>query len=251
MAEAKPATPPSAQPETWWQGWVKCMTPTPQDALFRVLLADSGCAQAPLRDHLPDTPPKIVEGGLVDAAPRGSRSGLTMEVGTKTGHPVFVPVPVEHEGIPDPGAAPQVASCMIRIWQRHAQGRVARLRALPPIVPLVFHSGPSRWTVQEGLAETIASDDLALVLLPGQQAEGFRGGAVFSPMGDRPGTGSEMPWGSWGADILRRSDTARDFGPWSGRWGVERSFPPPARHDRGAWTLRGHRAVTIAAQRVI
>jgi len=33
-------------------------------------------------------------------------------------------------------------------------------------MPLVFHSGPSRWTVQEGLAEMISSDDLALVLLP-------------------------------------------------------------------------------------
>jgi len=153
------------------------MTPTPHDALFRALVADPGRAQALLRDHLPvgiakrlaDKPPKIVEGTFVDETLRGSQSDLLMEVETKSGNPAFVHVLVEHKSAPDPGVALQLAGYMIRIWKRHARGRASRLRALLPIIPMVFHSGTDRWHVPAGLAEMIDGDDPELVVLPGER----------------------------------------------------------------------------------
>ncbi len=50
---------------------------------------------------------------------------------------------------------------------RHAQGRTDRLRALPPIIPVVFYHGAARWSVAEGLEAMIAAEDPELVFLPG------------------------------------------------------------------------------------
>ncbi len=52
---------------------------------------------------------------------------------------------------------------------RHAQGRADRLRALPPIIPVVFSHGAARWSVAEGLGAMIAAEDPELVFLPGER----------------------------------------------------------------------------------
>ena len=76
---------------------------------------------------------------------------------------------VEHKSYPDPGTPLQLANYMLEIWKRHAQGRVDRLRALPPIIPVVFYHGAARWSVAEGLEAMIATDDPELLFLPGQR----------------------------------------------------------------------------------
>ncbi len=164
----------SGPPET---GGRRGITPTPHDALFRALVADPARARALLRDHLPDRiagrladrPPRILDGSFIDEALRGSQSDLLMEVETAAGHPALVYVLAEHKSTPSPGVALQLAGYMVRVWERHAQGRAERLRNLPPIIPLVLYSGQSRWAAPEGLAEMIAGDDPELVFLPGER----------------------------------------------------------------------------------
>ena len=56
---------------------------------------------------------------------------------------------------------------MIRIWKRHAGTSAARLRALPPIVPVVVYHGEAKWTVAESLRDMIDADHPELDFLPG------------------------------------------------------------------------------------
>ncbi len=175
--ETGPGVPADERPTARAKGRRRGTSPTPHDALFRAVLSDPVRARTFLRDHLPneiagllaDRPPRILDGSFVDEALRGSQSDLLMEVETAAGRPAFIYALLEHKSYPDPGAALQLAGYMIRIWLRYAQGRAERLRNLPPIVPMVLYSGKSRWAVPDGLAETIAGDDPALVFLPGER----------------------------------------------------------------------------------
>ena len=47
---------------------------------------------------------------------------------------------------------------MVRIWQRYAEDRASRLRALPPIVPLIFYHGRKRWSGALSVAEMITGE---------------------------------------------------------------------------------------------
>ena len=149
---------------------------TPHDGLFRALVFDPGRAAALIRDHLPkrivgllaDTPPVPLDGSFVDEALRGSQSDMLFKVELASGGPAFVYVLVEHKSYADPGTPLQLANYM-KIWMRHAQGRADRLRALPPIIPVVFYHGETRWSVAEGLGAMLATDDPELLFLPGER----------------------------------------------------------------------------------
>ncbi len=149
--------------------------PTPHDTLFRALLADPERVRDFLRDHLPnnisgllaDTPPEIVEGSFVDEALAGSQSDLLFRVGLVSGGDAFVFILLEHKSRPDPGLPLQLASYMVRIWKRFAGTSAARLRSLPPIVPVVVYHGAAGWTVPRSLLDMIATDDTDLAFLPG------------------------------------------------------------------------------------
>ncbi len=56
---------------------------------------------------------------------------------------------------------------MVRIWKRYAGTGTARLRALPPIIPVVVYHGAPPWTVPDSLRDMIATDDPDLAFLPG------------------------------------------------------------------------------------
>ena len=47
----------------------------------------------------------------------------------------------------------------VRIWERYAQNRADRLRALPPIIPIVFYHGREPWTVPRSIFEAIDESD--------------------------------------------------------------------------------------------
>ena len=150
---------------------------TPHDSLFRALVSDPGRAAALIRDHLPDrivgllseAPPVPVDASFVDDALRGSQSDMLFKVELASGGPAFVYVLVEHKSHADPGTPLQLAGYMVRIWSRYAQGKAERLRALPPIVPVVFYHGEAGWSVGDGLGAMIATDDPELVFLPGER----------------------------------------------------------------------------------
>ncbi len=136
----------------------------PHDALFRALLADSGRAETLVREYLPpavaaelaDAPIRPVDASFVDAVLHQSHSDRLFEARLKGGGTAFVYVLLEHKAAPDPGTPLQMLGYMVRIWQRYAQDRASRLRALPPIVPLIFYHGRERWSGALSVAEMIA-----------------------------------------------------------------------------------------------
>ena len=155
--------------------------PSPHDSLFRAVFSDPVHAQSLLRDHLPnniagllaDTPPRIVDGSFVDEDLRKSQADLLMEVDLTSGGSGFVYVLVEHKSYPDAEVVLQVLGYMVRVWRDYVregqgrEGRTARARSLPPIIPFLGYSGPERWRGPTDLADMIATDTPELIFLHG------------------------------------------------------------------------------------
>ena len=139
---------------------------TPHDALFRALLADPGRAETLVREYLPravaaelsDAPIRLVDASFVDAVLHQSHSDRLFRARLKDGGIAFIYVLLEHKAAPDPGTPLQMLGYMVRIWQRYAEDRASRLRALPPIVPLIFYHGRERWSEALSVAEMIAGE---------------------------------------------------------------------------------------------
>ena len=136
------------------------------DALFRVLLEDPDRAATLLREYLPpalsarmaDGPPKLIDGTFVDDKSRVTQSDRLFEVTLKDGPPVLVYTLLEHKSAPDHGTPLQLLGYMVRIWTRFAEGKPARLRALPPIVPMLYYHGRGSWTVPQDFGEMVERD---------------------------------------------------------------------------------------------
>ena len=139
---------------------------TPYDALFRAIFDSSDRTNALLRRCLPqtfrrllaDTPPVLEDGSFIDEALRASQSDRLFRMSLRSGRPAYVYALLEHRNFPDPGTPLQLLGCMVRIWRRHAEGRAERLRALPPIVPVVFCHGRREWNVPMSVLDTIDAD---------------------------------------------------------------------------------------------
>ena len=135
----------------------------PHDGLFRALLDDPGRAAVVIREMLPpdiaammgDGMPVPVDGSYVDEALAGSQSDRLFQVSLTSGTPAFVYVLMEHKSTIDPRTPLQLLSYMVRIWDRHAQGKADRLRALPPILPIVVYHGQSPWRAPDTLFDCI------------------------------------------------------------------------------------------------
>ncbi|MCY4592930.1 MAG: Rpn family recombination-promoting nuclease/putative transposase [Alphaproteobacteria bacterium] len=65
-----------------------------------------------------------MDGTFVDEALRDSRSDFLFEIELKSGKSAVIFVLVKHKSRPDPATPLQLAGYMVRIWLRHAQGRV-------------------------------------------------------------------------------------------------------------------------------
>ena len=139
---------------------------TPHDALFRALLADPARADTLVREYVPPavaaelsaTPIEPVDASFVDPILHQSQSDRLFEARLKGGGKAFVYVLLEHKARPAAGTALQMLGYMVRIWQRHAGERAERLRALPPIVPLIFYHGRERWSEPLSVTEMIAGE---------------------------------------------------------------------------------------------
>ena len=160
---------PSARPPTGYldpEPMPDLPPAAPHDALFRALLADPGRAETLVREYLPpavaaelsDAPIRLVDASFVDAVLHRSHSDRLFEARLKDGGTAFVYVLLEHKASHDPGTPLQMLGYMVRIWQRYAGDRASRLRALPPIVPLIFYHGRTRWTGALSVAEMIAGE---------------------------------------------------------------------------------------------
>ena len=155
---------------------------TPHDTLFRSVFSDPARAQALLRDQLPneiagllasDTLPVVHPGSFIDEDLHETQADLLLEVEMATGRTALVYVLIEHKSYPDPEVVLQVLGYMVRVWRDYVRkgagedGRAARLKALPPIIPLLGYSGSTPWTGPTDLESMIATEVLALIFLRG------------------------------------------------------------------------------------
>ena len=138
------------------------------DLLFQATLSRQRRAQSVLRAHLEpwiadlldESPPTPLDGSFVDDRLRASQSDKLLQVTLRKGRkPAFVYALLERKSHPDPGTALQIHKYKARIWERYAQGKAERLRALPPILPLVFYHGRRKWTAPRSPAEMVAAED--------------------------------------------------------------------------------------------
>ncbi len=138
----------------------------PHDALFRALLEDPRRAAILLREQLPaplaarlgPDAPRLLDGTYIDEHLRDTQSDRLYQVSLTGGQAALLYVLLEHKSAPDPGTPLQLLGYMVRIWIRYAAGRAARLRRLPPILPLVLYHGRQPWTVPTSILECIDTD---------------------------------------------------------------------------------------------
>lgn len=158
------------------------MTDTPKtperkvghDEVFRALVETSEHAAILIRETLPpalaarmaDTPPELLDGTYIDESSRLSQSDRLFRIALTDGSPALVYTLLEHKSEPDPGTPLQLLHYMVRIWRRYAEDKAERLRALPPIVPMVYYHGASRWTVPEGFADIVQADEDTAPFVP-------------------------------------------------------------------------------------
>lgn len=69
---------------------------------------------------------------------------------------------MEHKSAPDPGLPLQLLGYMLAIWRRYAGRDAARLRALPPILPVVLYHGARPWAAPTSFRRFIAADETVL-----------------------------------------------------------------------------------------
>ena len=136
----------------------------PHDALFRALLDEPERADLLIREYLPpdiaalvtDEPVRAVEGTFIETGSlAASRSDRLFEARLTDGRRALLYVLLEHKSRADPGTALQMMGYMHRIWQQYAGGTASKLRALPPIIPLVFYHGRRRWGVARSVVEAV------------------------------------------------------------------------------------------------
>ncbi|NDJ52479.1 MAG: hypothetical protein GYB68_05250 [Chloroflexi bacterium] len=139
----------------------------PHDALFRALLEDPKRAETLIREYLPvkianlltDEPPALVDGTFIDEELRGSQSDRLFEARLRNGRLALIYALLEHKSHPDASTPLQLLGYMVRIWKRHAGQDAQKLRALPPIIPLVFYHGKEKWEVPNSIIDCIDADD--------------------------------------------------------------------------------------------
>ena len=133
------------------------------NALFSSMIRVAAVLRAQLlpwmSSLLTDALREPVDGSLVNEHLRASRSDKLFRVQFKSGRPGFAHVLLEHKSNSAPGTALQVWKYKTRIWERHAQGKASRLRALPPIFPLVVYHGPREWSAPPSIAAMLGTDD--------------------------------------------------------------------------------------------
>jgi hypothetical protein len=137
------------------------------DALFRALLDDPRRAAILLREQLPAVlaarltadAPRLLDGTYIDEHLRDTQSDRLYQVTLTGGKPALLYVLLEHKSAPDPGTPLQLLGYLARIWTRYAEGRAARLRRLPPILPLVLYHGRQPWNIPTSILECLDTDD--------------------------------------------------------------------------------------------
>jgi len=109
-----------------------------------------------IREQLADEPGVSLEdGSFVDDELRGSQTDRLFSASLKDGRRALIYTLLEHKSAPELATPLQLLRSVMRIWERDTGGEASKLRALPPVIPLVIYHGKARWSVPTGLSEMI------------------------------------------------------------------------------------------------
>jgi len=136
------------------------------DALFKKTFSEVEHAAAEFRAVLP--PPLVAltdfstlalcPGSFVDETLAGSQSDLlfTVQVANR---PAFLYILFEHQSTPDKLMPLRLLRYVLRILERHVEGKTARTALpLPVVIPVVLHHGEGQWAVARRLEDLFDSD---------------------------------------------------------------------------------------------
>lgn len=123
------------------------------DAFFKQALGEPELAGRFLRDHLP---PEVVEqlgpeipeplpASFVDEELRQHHSDLLFRLHLKSGGDALAYLLLEHKSSPDESARLQLLRYIVRLLTNWYEQNGRHL-PLPPVIPLIAHQGPGRWS---------------------------------------------------------------------------------------------------------
>ena len=134
----------------------------PHDAWFKQVFSQVPNARALFRQHLPAEIVVAVDWDQLQLLPASfvrstlqqSHSDLLFSVPSGADS-LLLYLLFEHQTTVDPAMSLRLLGYMTEIWTRHEKEHGL---PLPPILPLVLHQGPERWTVSTSFENLLAQD---------------------------------------------------------------------------------------------
>ena len=136
----------------------------PHDAWFKQVFSQVPNARALFRQHLPVEivaavdwdQLQLIPASFVRSTLQQSHSDLLFSVPSGADS-LLLYLLFEHQTTVDPAMPLRLLGYMTEIWTRHEKEHGL---PLPPILPLVLHQGPERWTVSTSFENLLAQDTL-------------------------------------------------------------------------------------------
>ncbi|MFN8491380.1 MAG: Rpn family recombination-promoting nuclease/putative transposase [Caldilineaceae bacterium] len=123
----------------------------PHDSIFKQFLSRPEMAVDFLQNYLPTdvvslfdlTKLELQQDSYVDAALQKHFTDLLYKLQLKQGEVAYIYLLFEHKSYPDHAVPFQLLRYIVHIWEQKKD----KQNKLPPILPLVFYHGPTRWTI--------------------------------------------------------------------------------------------------------
>ena len=145
------ADPTPRVPLPWDEAFEEELAAQPHDAFFKRVFSDLAVATAFFRHHLPPSVVSAIRWETLAACPasfikrtlKQNHSDLlfTVEDGDR---PALLHILFEHQTSVDEAMPLRLLGYMVEIWNGWLTSRGL---PLPPVVPVVLHQGPDRWSV--------------------------------------------------------------------------------------------------------
>lgn len=157
------------------------------DDFFRQILADPGRADVFLRwmvrdevaPFLDEEPAEVLPPDFVGENFAPTRCVVLFRAKLKGGSDVYFIVIREHEASNDASLLLDITEYKNETWKRIIALDPSKLRALPPIFPLVFYHGQEPWTLPGSLDEFIDFGDLPRAAFPSSSIADWAGSVAL------------------------------------------------------------------------
>ena len=136
----------------------------PHDYFFRTVFSRPEIAKSFLINYVaPEIAAKFdvetletTQESFVDAEMKPHHTDLLFRVKLKNADDAFVFVLLEHKSYPDEFVAFQLLRYIVRIWEKSLREKV---RKLPPILPIVFYHGKTKWKISREFVDLVENSN--------------------------------------------------------------------------------------------